>query len=82
MRFVEQKTNRVMEWGDEIFTGNAFQRHFANEVVARKLSMEDLKNPANRQQLEQVINHAALKAQKETFRDESRLANKYYIAEK
>lgn len=75
MRFVEQKTNRVMEWGDEIFTGNAFQRHFANEVVARKLSMEDLKNPANRQQLEQVINHAALKAQKETFRDESRLAN-------
>lgn len=76
MRFVEQKTNRVMEWGDEIFTGNAFQRHFANEVVARKLSMEDLKNPANRQQLEQVINHAALKAQKETFRDESRLANR------
>lgn len=75
MRFVEQKTNRVMEWGDAIFTGNAFQRHFANEVVARKLSMEDLKNPANRQQLEQVINHAALKAQKETFRDESRLAN-------
>ena len=75
MRFVEQKTNRVMEWGDEIFTGNAFQRHFANEVVARKLSMEDLKNPANRQQLEQVINHAVLKAQKETFRDESRLAN-------
>ena len=75
MRFVEQKTNRVMEWGDEIFTGNAFQRHFANEVVARKLSMEDLKNPANRQQLEQVINHATLKAQKETFRDESRLAN-------
>lgn len=75
MRFVEQKTNRVMEWGDEIFTGNAFQRHFANEVVARKLSMEDLKNPANRQQLEQVINHATLKAQKETFRDGSRLAN-------
>lgn len=75
MRFVEQKTNRVMEWGDAIFTGNAFQRHFANEVVARKLSMEDLKNPANRQQLEQIINHAALKAQKETFRDESRLAN-------
>lgn len=75
MRFVEQKTNRVMEWGDAIFTGNAFQRHFANEVVARKLSIEDLKNPANRQQLEQIINHAALKAQKETFRDESRLAN-------
>ncbi len=75
MRFVEQKTNRVMEWGDEIFTGNAFQRHFANEVVAQKLSMEDLKNPANRQQLEQIINHAALKAQKETFRDESHLAN-------
>ena len=75
MRFVEQKTNRVMEWGDAIFTGNAFQRHFANEVVARKLSMEDLKNPANRQQLEQIINQVALKAQKETFRDESRLAN-------
>lgn len=76
MRFVEQKTNRVMEWGDEIFTGNAFQRHFANEVVAQKLSMEDLKKPANRQQLEQIINHAALKAQKETFRDESHLANR------
>lgn len=75
MRFVEQKTNRVMEWGDAIFTGNAFQRHFANEVVARKLSIEDLKNPANRQQLEQIINQATLKAQKETFRDESRLAN-------
>ena len=75
MRFVEQKTNRVMEWVDAIFTGNAFQRHFANEVVARKLSIEDLKNPANRQQLEQIINQATLKAQKETFRDESRLAN-------
>ena len=25
MRFVEQKTNRVMEWGDEIFTGMPFK---------------------------------------------------------
>ena len=76
LRFLETKTNRVMEVGDEFFVGDSFQRHFANEVAARKLSMDDLKNPENKNKLQEIINRASLKAQKETFRDESVLANR------
>lgn len=62
----------AMEFEDDFFIGPAFKKYFAQEAVSRGYSIEDIKrSPAL---MEQIMEHAAIQAQKDYFHDSSKFA--------
>lgn len=62
----------AMEFEDDFFIGPAFKKYFAQEAVSRGYSIEDIKrSPAL---MDQIMEHAAIQAQKDYFHDSSKFA--------
>ena len=69
---LRKANSRAMEFEDDFFIGPAFKKYFAQEAVSRGYSVEDIKrSPAL---MEQIMEHAAIQAQKDYFHDSSKFA--------
>lgn len=69
---LRKKNSGAMEFEDDFFIGPAFKKYFAQEAVSRGYSVEDIKrSPAL---MEQIMEHAAIQAQKDYFHDSSKFA--------